>query len=417
MAKTAREKKLDELLPRLRELASMDELSEELQAEQKSLQEEGLKLREKIANDRTVDEFTRTVADGDSTPAVEPGREVKLYKTREGYAVLAERKGLEGAIEAWKSGNGGSKSWGFDIRFKTDLSDSTSETGAGALTLEGTDPGHQYGGSVQPFYYPGIIEPPTRPTLIADLFAQGSTDSNLVRLVKETTTTNSAAAKDEGVAYGLSKIEVSPFDWPVKDIVTLLPVTEDIMQDIPAMSAYLGMRLAKFVQIAEENELVTGDGTGAHLIGLKHTSGRTVSAQGEDDVMTAVQKLVSKVYKRSFMDPTWIAMSPDTWSSYVTTRTDLNGGQGQFLAGPPTLAAVRQMWGLPITVTPAIEDDRIFVGNPSAGMIFRNGGLRVESSTGYGTYFGEGLVAIRAKVRTAFAVFRPQAIGELILGS
>jgi hypothetical protein len=34
-------------------------------------------------------------------------------------------------------------------------------------------------------------------------------------------------------------------------------------------------------------------------------------------------------------------------------------------------------------VTRTITDDRIIVGNPAAGMIFHNGGPRVESSTGY----------------------------------
>ena len=107
----------------------------------------------------------------------------------------------------------------------------------------------------------------------------------------------------------------------------------------------------------------------------------------------------------------------NVWARYVTLRTNLNGGQGQFLAGVPDQSATRTIWGLPITVTPVVPDDKVLIGNSAAGMVFRNGGLRVESSTGYGTFFGEGLVAIRGKVRTAFSVFRPQAIGVLDLSS
>jgi HK97 family phage major capsid protein len=197
----------------------------------------------------------------------------------------------------------------------------------------------------------------------------------------------------------------------------LLPVTEDILMDIPAISSYLAMRLSKFVQLAEEGELVNGTATGNHLEGLLSLSSSTVDTQASWDLDTAVMRLMARTYQRSYLDPQWVTMNPNTWARYVTLRTNLNGGQGAFLAGVPTAAAARTIWGLPITVTPVIPENKIIIGNSAAGMVFRNGGLRVESSTGYGTFFGEGLVAIRGKVRTAFAVFRPQAIGVLDLTS
>jgi HK97 family phage major capsid protein len=412
-----REKKLAKALDRARELSAKDALDESETTELESVMAEAKSLRDRIVQDRTIDEFTRTISEQQPATADVEQKAVQIATDESRrYAVLADRKAFEAAASAWKSGRKDAE-WGFDVRYKSIDAGVTAETNAGALDFVGDTNGEQYGGSVPPFYYPGIVEPPTRTPVVADLFAQGSTESNLVRLVKETVTTQGAAATAEGTTYGTSKIEVSPIDWPVRDITTLLPVTEDILSDIPAMSAYLGMRLAKFVQLREEAELLSGDGTGSHLTGVQHLDGRTLSAQGADDIDTAVMKLNAKVYKNSFLDPTWILMSPTTWASYVTLRTDLNGGKGQFLAGPPALAAVRTMWGLPIVVTPVVPDDRVFVGNPAAGMIFRNGGMRIESSTGYGTYFGEGLVAIRGKVRTAFAVFRPQAIGELVLGS
>jgi HK97 family phage major capsid protein len=333
-----------------------------------------------------------------------------------GFHAFADRKGFADAAEKWKAGMKDAR-WGFDMRFgtKADVDNAAAEVNFGPTTLAGDDGGtDQFSGAVAPYYYPGIIEPPTRQPMIADLFAQGATASNLVRLVKETTTTNSVAATSEGAAYGAVKIEVSPFDWPVRDITGLLPVTEDLLSDIPAMSSYLSMRLSKFVQLAEEQELVSGDGTGNHLFGLLEAADTTTRDQDSDTLEDAVMKLNADVYEASFIDPTWVAMSPTTWATYITAKADT---AGIYLAGPVTQAAVRQIWGLPITVSPVIPNDKIIVGNPTAGMIFRNGGLRVESSTGYGTFFGEGLVAIRGKVRTAFTLFRPQAIGVLSLGS
>jgi hypothetical protein len=424
--------KLNDLLVKARELSETPERTPEQETELGEAMTTAKSLRDAIVREKSLDEFTSLVSEGE--PAAEQTESDAIALGPDGGiqgapVLVADRKGFETAAEAWKSGRKDAR-WSFDVKYraKADVDTATAEVGAGNLQFGGAAPGNnQYAGAVSPFYYPGIVEPPVRPPLVADLFAQGQTASNLVRLVKETFTSSDANGVDagghgvkasaEGASYGAVKIEVSPIDWPVRDITGLLPVTEDILVDIPAMSSYLSMRLSKFVQLAEEGELVNGDGTGNHLEGLLGLADTTVDSQSSFDIDTAVMRLLARTWKRSFMDPQWILMSPHTWARYVTLRTDLNGGQGQFLAGPPGLAALRSMWGLPITVTPVIPDDKVIVGNSAAGMIFRNGGLRVESSTGYGTFFGEGLVAIRAKIRTAFAVFRPQAIGVLDLSS
>jgi HK97 family phage major capsid protein len=377
---------------------------------------EAKSLRDEIHRDRSSDEFTKTVSDGQPSPQPRESDTVVLGPTDAGskYFAAVEKKGWEQAVEAWKSGRKDA-SWGFDLRFKADIDDATAEVAGGSLVAHGVADPPQYGTIVQPFYYPGIIEPPTRTPMVANLFAQGSTSTNLVRLVKEHVTVNGAAVTGEGQPYPLSEIQVRPHDFPVRDITTLLPVTEDILMDIPAMASYLSMRLGKFIQLAEETELLSGDGTGSHLEGILEAADVTTHTQTTEDFGGAVMGLLTAVYEASFTDPTWVAMSPTTWGTYVTERVD--DGAGAYLLNAPSAAAVRSIWGLPITVSPVIPDDKVIVGNPSAGMIFRNGGLRVESSTGYGTFFGEGLVAIRAKVRTAFALFRPQAIGVLTLGS
>jgi HK97 family phage major capsid protein len=439
---------LSDILAKARALSEIPakERTEEQNVELKSFMDDGKALRDEIVREATLDDFAGKIAD------VDPKDSAKSA-TEQDYAVLgrdggqrnaplliAEKKGFEDAVKAWKSGRRDAK-WGFEARYKmplgtgSDLSNSTAETESPVGVFNGaggpTENAGQFSGAVSPFYYPGIIEPPTRTPLIADLFAQGSTDSNLVRLVKETFTSadsnggtgnvdtggHGVTATAEGTPYGSVQLEVSPVDWPVRDITGILPVTEDILMDIPAISSYLSMRLSKFVQLAEEAELVNGNGTGSHLEGLLSLASTTVDTQGAFDLDTAVMRLMARTYQRSFLDPQWVVMNPNVWARYVTLRTNLNGGQGAFLAGVPNAAATRTIWGLPITVTPVVPTNTIILGNSAAGMIFRNGGLRVESSTGYGTFFGEGLVAIRGKVRTAFASFRPQGIGILDLSS
>ena len=362
---STREKNLQDLLSKARELSAREDLSESETAELEETMAGAKALTTKIQTDRSIDEFEKSISDDVSPRAPEAVSDVRV--ARDGrFGVFAERKGFESAVKAWKAGEGKQAPWGFDLRYKADVDDATAEVNAGALVMRGESDGNEHVGVISPFYFPGIIEPPTRQPVISDLFAQGSTDSNLVRLVKETVTNpgnsdnpaggaadpGGSHATSEGAPYATAKIEVSPVDFPVKDITTLLPVTENILMDIPAMSAYLGSRLAKFVQLAEEAEILSGDGTGTHLQGIQNINGRTVLAQGSDDVASAILKLTSKTYQASFLDPSWVLMSPATWAAYATERTDLNGGKGIFLGGPPSLAAVRTVWGLPITVSP-----------------------------------------------------------------
>lgn len=417
---------LQEYVDRARELADKKDISEDETKELEDTMSKARDLQKVIQRDRSIDEFTQTISEG-VTPErkAQPGPYRALGPAGQGMVAVAERKGFEAAVEAWKAQQL-DRPWGFDLKFlsKADVTasdnavdEATAEVNSGTVVPHVDAAPPQYGAAVQPFYYPGIIEPATRAPMVADLFAQGSTDSNLVRLVKEHVTVDGAKVVGEGQPYGLSKIEVRPHDFPVRDIATLLPVTEDILMDIPAMSSYLSMRLSKFVQLEEEDQLLSGNGSGSNLEGIFSLEDTTEVVAGADNIATGVMKLLATVYSESFIDPTWVLMSPLTWAEYVTDRETASGGLGAYLAGGASGAPTRRIWDLPITVSPAVPDDKIVVGNPSAGMIFRNGGLRVESSTGFQSYFGEGLVAIRAKVRTAFAVFRPQAIGILSLGS
>lgn len=413
--KTEKVKQLEAISARMRELAEAKSLSDDEKAELETKLVEGKSLRDQIHAERASDEFTQTIAE-EVQPSTMPAKGIALGRTMDGLVAVADRDGFKHAVEAWKSKQRDAK-WGFDLGFKGSMDDLnvTAELNIGALGGTGDLP--QYGGVIPPQYMPGMLEPSERAPQIASLFAQGTTASNLVRLVRETVTSNSAAVVTEGAHKPWSEIQVAPHDFPVRDIATLLPVTEDILEDVPAMASYLSMRLTKFVALAEEDEILNGDGTGAHLEGILETAGTTEADQGQDTLATAVMKLMAATFAASFIDPTWVVMSPTTWANYVTERETANGGLGAYLAGGASGAPSRRIWDLPITVSPALSDNVVLLGNPSAGMVFRKGGIRVESSSGYGTFFGEDLVAVRAKVRTAFALFRPQAIGVLHLGS
>jgi hypothetical protein len=173
---------LKDILAKARALSEIDsaERTEEQNTELKSYVDRGLELKNEIQRDGALDSFANVVADTSPERKSEDRDYAVLGHDggrRNAPALIAEKKGFEEAVKVWKSGRKDAR-WGFDVRYKTDLSESTSESGSGAEQFGGSqsDNGNQYDGAVSPFYYPGIIEPPTRTPLVADLFAQGSTE-------------------------------------------------------------------------------------------------------------------------------------------------------------------------------------------------------------------------------------------------
>src|SRR6185503_2065437 len=100
-----------------------------------------------------------------------------------------------------------------------------------ATTLT-TDPASG-GDLIVPQYLPGIIETRFRRLVIADLIAPGTTDSNVVTYMKETTATNAAATVAEGAAKPESALVFDAMSANVRKIATWLPVTDEMIEDVP----------------------------------------------------------------------------------------------------------------------------------------------------------------------------------------
>jgi hypothetical protein len=146
---------LKDILAKARALSEIesDKRTEEQNAELKSYVDRGQELRNEILRDGALDSFADTVAD----TAPERKSEDRDYQVlghdggrHNAPQLVAEKKGFESAVQAWKSGRAKDSNWGFDVRYKTDLSESVSESGAGAEVFGGSQSGNgnQFGGSV-----------------------------------------------------------------------------------------------------------------------------------------------------------------------------------------------------------------------------------------------------------------------------
>lgn len=274
------------------------------------------------------------------------------------------------------------------------------------------------GDLVVPTYQAGITELRFERLTVSDLLAQGQTDSNAIIYMKETTATNAAATVAEGAIKPESTLIFDAVTDVVKKIATWLPVTDEMLDDVPQIRSYIDNRLKLFVEITEEAQLLNGDGLGTNLVGLRNRVGLQTDVvrnvpivSPAENNMDAIHRMITQIMTTSFLMPDGIVMHPSNWQTIALSKDT----SGQYLAAGPFNASQQyRLWGLPVVPTTAMTAGVALVGAyRTAAQVFRKGGIAVEATNSHSDFFTKNLMAIRAEERLALAVYRPAGFGEV----
>jgi HK97 family phage major capsid protein len=275
-----------------------------------------------------------------------------------------------------------------------------------------------------PVVQPGPVQGPfpilTQARHVRDLLPQGTTDSNVVPVVRETTATNAAAGVAEGTAKPESTLVFTQANEPVKKIATFLPVSDEFFDDVSGMRSYIDNRLRGFVLDAEDQQLLTGAGGGNNVQGIQTRAGiqtatlaalKTASGAATPNVADAVYAAITNIRTNAFVEPDGAVFHPTNW---MAVRLLKDTALQYFGGGPFTGAygnsggiAPNNIWGLPVVVTARETLHTALVGSFQQAMIFQRGALTVEATNSHANFFQENLIAIRAEERLALAVWRP----------
>jgi HK97 family phage major capsid protein len=251
---------------------------------------------------------------------------------------------------------------------------------------------------------PGLLRRP----VVADLIPQGTTDQIAIVYMEETTTTNAAAFTLEGNAKPESALAFTERSAPVRKIATVLPITDELMADIPAMRSYVEARLRVFLELAEESNLISGsNNTAPNFSGMLNVSGIQTQAKGADPTPDAVYKAMVLIQTQSFLDPSGIIMHPLDWQDVRLLRT----ADGIYIWGSPADPGPERMWGVPVVKTVAMTQNTAIVGAFDTAMqIFRREGVSFAVSDQNEDFFIKNKLMLRIEERLAFAVYRPLGI-------
>ncbi|HBT2202207.1 phage major capsid protein [Klebsiella pneumoniae] len=264
------------------------------------------------------------------------------------------------------------------------------------------------GNIVAPDRLPGIDTAPKQRLFIRDLIAPGTTASNTIYWVQQTGFTNNAAAVAENTTKPYSNIEFAEKITPVRTIAHLFKASKQILDDFSQLQSQVDAEMRFGLKYVEEQEILFGDGTGAHLEGIIPQASAFAAAfqvenqNGIDDLRLAMLQAQLARFPASghvlhFIDWAKIELTKDTLGRYI-------------LANPAALTGPT-LWGLPVVATEATAfQGKFLTGAFSAGaQIFDREETNVVISTENVDDFEKNMITIRCEERLALAVKRPEA--------
>ena len=250
-----------------------------------------------------------------------------------------------------------------------------------------------------------LIEAVTRPIAILDVIPSGVTGMPSIVYMEETTRTHAAAEIAEGAAYPESTFAFTERTVPVEKIGASIPVTDEQLDDVPMIEAYLNNRLSFGVRQRLDERVLTGPSSSApNIEGILNKSGIQTQAKGGDPTPDAIFKAMTLVQVTGRAEPNVIVLHPNDWEPIRLLRT----ADGIYIWGSPSEAGPERIWGTRIVKTTAETENTGLVGDFNHCQLFERKGIEVQ--VGFvGSNFTEGKKTIRADMRVGFPIYRATA--------
>jgi HK97 family phage major capsid protein len=257
---------------------------------------------------------------------------------------------------------------------------------------------------------PRLVESAQEMPMVADLIPQTTTNQTSIKYMEETTFTNTAAEVAEGAEKPEATLILEEKDSAVRKIAVLLPVTDELFDDVARARAYVENRLGFMLFQRLDQQILTGNGTPPNLRGFHNVVGIGVQAKGADPTPDAVYKAMDKVRVTGKAIPSGAVFHPNDWQQIRLLRT----ADGLYIWGAPMDAGPERIWGLPVVLSAFETEGEALVGD------FRNyselafkSGVDIQVTNSHSTDFAFNKLMVRAEFRVALVVYRPTAFAEI----
>jgi HK97 family phage major capsid protein len=190
----------------------------------------------------------------------------------------------------------------------------------------------------------------------------------------------------------------------VRKIGTRLPVSDEQLADVPGVAQFIDGRLRFFVRKRLDVQLLMGDAIAPNILGILSTPNVQVQVMGTDSAIEAVYKAIVKVRVTGQANPTAVIIHPNDYQPIRLWATN----DGIYVFGSPADIDVPRLWGLPVVESTAITEGTALVGDFTQSTLWMRQEAQVEIGLTDDNFI-KGLQTIRASLRAALSVYRPQA--------
>ena len=266
------------------------------------------------------------------------------------------------------------------------------------------------------------IEPDPNPVL--DLVDSINTDQTTYYYLRETAT-NNAAEKAEATAAPEDAFSYTAITAPVAKFITTLPITAELLEDQAGARAYFDGRLANHVLQRLEKQFIGGNGTAPNIQGILGTTGvnQVIYTAGAFPAnvggkLRSILEGIKDIEVNGKLFPDAMVMSPAAYEA-LAGQVD---GNNNFMLGAAAQSGSPTVWGVPIVKSSQIggavgQNSDVIIGKFGGGLaanhVFRRGmELQISDSAADGD-FGKDILTVKASLRYASAIYKPQAFTKV----
>lgn len=261
---------------------------------------------------------------------------------------------------------------------------------------------------VAPQRLPGIDQTPKQRLFIRDLIAPGRTQSNTIYYVKQTGFTNNAAVVPENTAKPYSDIKFAEETTPVRTIAHMFKASKQILDDFAQLQSTVDAEMRYGLKYVEEQEILFGDGTGAHLKGIipQATAFNAAFAVEKETGIDVLRLAMLQAQLARFPASGHVLHFTD-WARIELSKDEL----GRYILANPAQLTTPTLWGLPVVATEAAQFLGKFLTGAfnSGAQLFDREDANVVISSENADDFEKNMISIRCEERVALAVYRPEA--------
>jgi HK97 family phage major capsid protein len=243
---------------------------------------------------------------------------------------------------------------------------------------------------------------PSRKVHMRSLLPIGSLSQGLFTFPYESGGEGAPAAQTQGSSKAQVDFDITMKDAAAQYIAGYVRISRQMLDDIPAMTSFLQSRLLEKYLVAEDAQILSGDGTAPNLQGILPVATAATGAATVD-----VEQLVQAIaqLETSNYSATGILVNPTDWAAIMNTK-NTNSAYTLPASTVVTTDGSVSIAGIPLYKSTAIAVDKFVVGDWSMGaQIMQNQGISVQFSEFDGDNFTKNMITVRVEARIALPIY------------